>query len=80
MLQIELGNSDKIITDIYDDKNSEWAGIAISDGECPIGEIAELDADRVADLDPHVTIVTSNAKSLDVVIEACQRAKARLEL
>jgi hypothetical protein len=73
ILQIELGHGDKLITDIYDE-DGEWAGFAISDGHCSIGDIAETGADRVADLEPIVTIITHNPKSLDVIIQACERA------
>ena len=77
-LNIELGNGDKLVTDIWDDKNGEWAGIAISDGEAEVGEFIDTGADRVGELKPHVTIVTTNPKSLDVIIAACERAKTKL--
>ena len=78
MLEIKLGNGDKLVTDIYDDINGEWAGIAISDGTTPVGDFAETGADRVSDLEPELTITTSNPLSLDVIIQACERAKKHL--
>lgn len=80
MLEIELGHGDKLVTDIYDDINGEWAGIAISDGNCPVGEFAKIDAERVGDLNPDLIITTKNPKSLDVIIDACERAKTRLSV
>ncbi|MGY8872167.1 MAG: hypothetical protein ACKVJE_17145 [Pseudomonadales bacterium] len=78
MLQIELGHGDKLVTDIYDDANGNWAGIAISEGSTPVGEFAETGVDRVNELDPEITIITSNPASLDVIIQACERAKKHL--
>ena len=77
-LEIELGHGDKLVTDIYDDKNREWSGIAISNGDCPVGEFIATGADRVAELEPLVTIITANTASLDVIIAACERAKEKL--
>ncbi len=77
-LNIELGHGDKLITDIYDDKNGVWAGISISHGKCPVGEFIDTGADRVLDLSPVVTITTASPKSLDVLIAACERAKKHL--
>lgn len=78
-IQIELGNGDKIISDIFDPDNHEWAGIAISEGNCPVGEVADLpDIKTVSDLNPIITIVTSNINSINVIIEACNRAKKHI--
>ena len=77
-LEVELGHGDKLVTDIYDDKCGDWAGIAISNGECPIGEIIDTGADRVAELEPLLTIISANPASMDVIIAACQRAKEKL--
>ncbi|MCG7932119.1 MAG: hypothetical protein N0E44_18975 [Candidatus Thiodiazotropha lotti] len=71
---IELGHGDKLVTDICDPAG-EWAGITISDGKCIVGETIETGAECVSDLNPELVIVTSNPKSLDVIIEACERAK-----
>lgn len=78
-LELHLGAGDKLVSDVYDDVNGEWSGIAISDGDCPVGEFINTGAKMLDDLDPLLVIKTSNPKSLDVVIAACERAKARLE-
>jgi len=78
MIEIELGYADKIISDIYDDIDNKWAGIAISDGECPVGETINTGAKMIDDLNPLIVIKTANIKSLDVIIAACNRAKERL--
>lgn len=74
-LDILLGQGDKIITDIHGDG---WSGIAVSAGEAEIGEFIDTGAKKVGDLDPLVTIVADNLKSLNVIIEACERAKEHL--
>lgn len=78
MLEIELGHGDKLVSDIYDEKNGKWAGIAMCDGNCPVGEFINTGAKMVADLNPHVVIRTANPDSLDVIIQACERAKEKL--
>ena len=80
MLEIELGNGDKLISDIYAN-NGEWVGISISDAVSPtaVGEDVITDAKTVEGLKPNVTIKTSNPASLDVLIWACERAKNRLK-
>lgn len=77
-MEIELGHGKHLVTDIFD-PDGEWAGIAISEGECPVGEFAETDAETVADLNPLVIIKTENPASLDVIIAACERAKAAMK-
>ncbi len=77
-MQIELGCGNKIVTDIYDDTNGEWAGIAISSHHANVGEVVDTGADRVAELNPMLTIITGNPLSLDVIIFACKRAKKKL--
>jgi hypothetical protein len=77
-LEIELGHGDKIVTDIYDPEG-QWAGIAISNGDCPVGEFIETGAKTVGDLEPLLTITTANPKSLKVVIQACERAIEKLK-
>ncbi len=78
MIEIELGNGDKIVSDIYDDVNGDWSGIAISDGDCEVGEYFNTDAKTVDELNPIIVIRTRNVKSLDVIIQSCERAKSRL--
>jgi hypothetical protein len=77
-MQIELGLGNKIVTDIYDDTNGEWAGIAISNHPANVGEVVDTGANTVAELNPILTIVTGNPLSLDVIISACKRAKKKL--
>ncbi len=74
-LDIMLGQGDTIITDIVGDG---WSGIAVSDGEAEIGEVIDTGAKKVEDLNPIVTIVADNIKSLNVIISACERAKDHL--
>ena len=78
MQTIELGNGDKLVTDIsYPDLG--MAGISISDGDTPIGEFADTNAKVVEDLNPELLIISSSKESLYVVIESCKRAIASLE-
>ena len=77
-IEIELGHGDKLVSDIYDDKNGEWSGIAISDGNTPVGEFSDEVFNSVADLNAHLIIRTKNPKSLDVIIAACERAKLKI--
>ena len=72
-LNIELGFGDKIITDIYDDIEHEWAGIAISNGKCETG------AKTVEELNPILTIKSGDTKSIDVLIAALERAKTKIK-
>jgi len=77
MLNIILGYGDKLVSNIHDDENGEWVGIAISDGDCPVGDFADIEAKTVNELKPLVVIKTANMASLDVIIAACERAKAK---
>jgi len=72
---IELGHGDKIVTDIHN-KDEGWAGFAISDGECEVGEAFETDAKTDIEMGAKFRIITKNPKSLDVIIAACERAKS----
>lgn len=76
MLEIILGYGDKIVSNIHDDESGEWVGIAISDGDCPVGEFTEIEAKTVNELNPLMVIKTANMASLDVIISACERAKS----
>jgi len=78
-MNIELGNGDKLVTDIFA-PDGEWCGIAISEGDCPVGEFADIEAETVGELEPLLTITTKDPKSLDVIIAACERAKAQVKL
>jgi len=67
---IELGNGDKIVTDIYNSKE-KWAGFCISDYDSKLCEVINADND--------FKLIASNVQSLDSVIAACERAKIQLE-
>ena len=77
LFDIELGNGDKIISDLYNEK-AGWGGFCISNGKCSVGEIIETGAETDNDLEAFLRIRTTNPESLDVIIAACERAKARM--
>ncbi len=76
MTDIELGFGNKIISDIHNHEEG-WAGFCVSHGNCPVGE--EIYAGKTdIELGAFLRIRTSNPDSLDVIIEACERAKSSL--
>lgn len=78
MQTIELGHGDTLITDIFN-KDEGWAGICLSDGRCEVGEFADTDAKTDEELGAYLRIITSNQRSLEVIIEACKRAITHLK-
>ena len=76
-MEIELGKGDIAVSDFFDE-NGEWAGIAFSEFKCDVGEVVDTGAVSVRDLKPLATIFSRNPKSLDMIIDACQRAKSKI--
>ena len=75
MLDIELGKGNTIVSDVHN-VDGKWAGICISYGEARTGELVELEGDTDEEIGAVLRIRSTNPKSLDVVIAACERAKA----
>ncbi|OED34088.1 hypothetical protein AB832_08275 [Flavobacteriaceae bacterium (ex Bugula neritina AB1)] len=67
---IELGNGDKVVTDIHNSKQ-KWAGFCISDYDSKLCEVINADND--------FKLIATNTQSLDSIIAACERAKIQLE-
>ena len=78
MITIELGNADHVITDVLLEDEG-LAGIAFTLQQCPIGEEFETEAKTDIEMHSYLRIISSKPESLDVIIAACERAKARLE-
>ncbi len=75
MLTIELGNGDTVITDILGPE-AKWAGVCFTRHECPVGTYVDMGADTDIEMGAFFRIVATDPKSLDVLIAACERAKA----
>jgi len=80
---IELGSGDKTVSDIYNIEEG-WVGFCIAEhigDKLAIGENVPLPANSKTDNDINafLRIRTTNSAALDVIIETCIKAKARLE-
>ena len=83
MLTLELGKGDIIISDIREkDTDAEWHGICFTRRESgEIGDIAPgMEGKTTTEVGAFLRVTATNPKSLDVLIEACERAKARFTL
>ena len=82
MLNLQLGTGDKLISDIYDPEG-QWAGVMIRQGisTLQVGQdFNDPDGTLVKEVEDDILVAirTSNPDSLDVLIGACERAKAKL--
>ena len=76
--EIELGSGDVIISDIHNVKD-KWAGVAFSQGECKVGEYVENGGKTDIEIGAYFRIISTNPKSLDVLINALWRARRQLD-
>ena len=78
MNEIQLGNADTLISDINNEAEG-WAGVCFSEHDCEVGEEFKTDAKTDNELGAFFRIISTNPKSLDVLIEALQRAKVFID-
>lgn len=76
---IELGAGDVTIFDItIDSVGRSGIGFKVNEG-FEVGESAGIDGMQLDDVTPDLIIITSNVKSLEVLLDKVQKAIAHLE-